>query len=27
MRRAAMRGAARWIVERQENDGCWGGIQ
>ncbi len=19
--------AARWIVERQENDGCWGGIQ
>ncbi|MEN3583435.1 squalene--hopene cyclase [Streptomyces sp. ZYX-F-203] len=27
VRRAAMRGAARWIVERQENDGCWGGIQ
>ncbi|GAA2773598.1 hypothetical protein GCM10019017_17260 [Streptomyces showdoensis] len=19
--------AARWIIERQENDGCWGGIQ
>ncbi|MCF3144810.1 squalene--hopene cyclase [Streptomyces platensis] len=27
LRRAAMRSAARWIVERQENDGCWGGIQ
>ena len=27
LRRAAMRGAARWIIERQENDGCWGGIQ
>lgn len=27
LRRAAMRAAARWIVERQENDGCWGGIQ
>ncbi|UNO44339.1 squalene--hopene cyclase [Streptomyces sp. MST-110588] len=26
-RRAAMRAAARWIIERQENDGCWGGIQ
>ncbi|MFJ5673801.1 squalene--hopene cyclase [Streptomyces sp. NPDC093097] len=26
-RAAAMRSAARWIVERQENDGCWGGIQ
>ncbi|SCD92927.1 squalene-hopene/tetraprenyl-beta-curcumene cyclase [Streptomyces sp. SolWspMP-sol7th] len=22
-----MRAAATWIVERQENDGCWGGIQ
>ncbi|MFE7133591.1 squalene--hopene cyclase, partial [Streptomyces sp. NPDC057638] len=27
LRRAAMRMASRWIVERQENDGCWGGIQ
>ncbi|MYV38400.1 squalene--hopene cyclase [Streptomyces sp. SID1328] len=27
VRRAAMNAAARWIVERQENDGCWGGIQ
>ncbi|MCF6525860.1 squalene--hopene cyclase [Streptomyces sp. JJ36] len=27
LRRAALRDAARWIVERQENDGCWGGIQ
>lgn len=27
LRRSAMRTAARWIVERQENDGCWGGIQ
>ncbi|QKW10241.1 squalene--hopene cyclase [Streptomyces sp. NA04227] len=27
LRRAAMRAAAQWIVERQENDGCWGGIQ
>ncbi|MFJ9848253.1 squalene--hopene cyclase [Streptomyces sp. NPDC101150] len=27
LRRAAMRSAARWIIERQENDGCWGGIQ
>ncbi|MFF4097186.1 squalene--hopene cyclase [Streptomyces sp. NPDC001834] len=27
LRRAAMNNAARWIVERQENDGCWGGIQ
>ncbi|MCK7622719.1 squalene--hopene cyclase [Streptomyces sp. RS10V-4] len=26
-RAAAMRAAARWIIERQENDGCWGGIQ
>ncbi|MFC9489758.1 squalene--hopene cyclase, partial [Streptomyces hydrogenans] len=27
VRRTAMNTAARWIVERQENDGCWGGIQ
>ncbi|QNP66467.1 squalene--hopene cyclase [Streptomyces genisteinicus] len=27
LRRTAMNSAARWIVERQENDGCWGGIQ
>ncbi len=27
VRRMAMRSAARWIIERQENDGCWGGIQ
>ncbi|MGV9323219.1 squalene--hopene cyclase [Streptomyces sp. NPDC003660] len=27
VRRAAINSAARWIVERQENDGCWGGIQ
>ncbi|MFJ6695208.1 squalene--hopene cyclase [Streptomyces sp. NPDC091272] len=27
VRRSAMKAAARWIVERQENDGCWGGIQ
>ncbi|WP_373309030.1 squalene--hopene cyclase [Streptomyces lateritius] len=27
LRTAAMNVAARWIVERQENDGCWGGIQ
>ncbi|MCC3776357.1 squalene--hopene cyclase, partial [Streptomyces sp. UNOB3_S3] len=27
LRRAALRTATRWIVERQENDGCWGGIQ
>ncbi|MFH8988152.1 squalene--hopene cyclase [Streptomyces sp. NPDC017940] len=27
VRRAAMNRAARWIIERQENDGCWGGIQ
>ncbi|MEV6401254.1 squalene--hopene cyclase [Streptomyces sp. NPDC051907] len=27
LRRVAMNAAARWIVERQENDGCWGGIQ
>ncbi|MGG2459976.1 squalene--hopene cyclase [Streptomyces sp. RGM 3693] len=27
LRAAAMRSAGRWIIERQENDGCWGGIQ
>ncbi|MEU5425746.1 squalene--hopene cyclase [Streptomyces olivoreticuli] len=27
LRRSALAAAARWIVERQENDGCWGGIQ
>ncbi|MFF3640958.1 squalene--hopene cyclase [Streptomyces sp. NPDC002564] len=27
LRKAAMNTAARWIIERQENDGCWGGIQ
>lgn len=27
LRGAAMRSAARWIIERQESDGCWGGIQ
>ncbi|MDV5149459.1 squalene--hopene cyclase [Streptomyces sp. SBC-4] len=27
LRGTAMNVAARWIVERQENDGCWGGIQ
>ncbi|MGW0551068.1 squalene--hopene cyclase [Streptomyces altiplanensis] len=27
LRDAAMNSAARWIIERQENDGCWGGIQ
>ncbi|MEU3756306.1 squalene--hopene cyclase [Streptomyces olivoreticuli] len=27
LRRSALDAAARWIVERQENDGCWGGIQ
>ncbi len=27
LRRVAMKAAARWIIERQENDGCWGGIQ
>ncbi|MEU4209572.1 squalene--hopene cyclase [Streptomyces sp. NPDC026206] len=27
LRRAALDAAARWIIERQENDGCWGGIQ
>ncbi|WP_218782204.1 squalene--hopene cyclase [Streptomyces sp. BR123] len=27
LRAAAVATAARWIIERQENDGCWGGIQ
>ncbi|MET9567498.1 squalene--hopene cyclase [Streptomyces tauricus] len=27
LRRAAMNSVARWITERQENDGCWGGLQ
>ncbi|MCP3818287.1 squalene--hopene cyclase [Streptomyces sp. A3M-1-3] len=27
LRRTALNAAARWIIERQENDGCWGGIQ
>ncbi|WP_406864074.1 squalene--hopene cyclase [Streptomyces sp. HUAS MG47] len=27
LRGTAIDTAARWIVERQENDGCWGGIQ
>ncbi|MEV6652121.1 squalene--hopene cyclase [Streptomyces sp. NPDC051219] len=27
LRGTAMNVAARWIIERQENDGCWGGIQ
>src|SRR6266545_2351521 len=27
LRRLAMRRAARWIIERQEADGGWGGIQ
>ncbi|MEU2080684.1 squalene--hopene cyclase [Streptomyces albus] len=27
LRRAAVKEASRWIIERQENDGCWGGIQ
>ncbi|XCM83924.1 squalene--hopene cyclase [Kitasatospora sp. HUAS MG31] len=27
LRRIALGRAARWIVERQESDGCWGGIQ
>ncbi|MFJ3697098.1 squalene--hopene cyclase [Streptomyces sp. NPDC090052] len=27
LRKVAMNAAARWIIERQENDGCWGGIQ
>jgi squalene-hopene/tetraprenyl-beta-curcumene cyclase len=27
VRRAALRRCAEWIIARQENDGCWGGIQ
>jgi squalene-hopene/tetraprenyl-beta-curcumene cyclase len=27
VRRAALRRCAEWIVARQEQDGCWGGIQ
>ncbi|MEV6104838.1 squalene--hopene cyclase [Streptomyces sp. NPDC051940] len=27
LRRAARKRAADWIIQRQENDGCWGGIQ
>ncbi|MFD9434381.1 squalene--hopene cyclase [Streptomyces sp. NPDC060002] len=27
LRGAALNSAARWIIERQENDGAWGGIQ
>ncbi len=27
LRRTALGLCARWIIERQENDGCWGGIQ
>ncbi|MFC4034653.1 squalene--hopene cyclase [Streptomyces polygonati] len=27
VRRSAMNACARWIIERQEADGCWGGIQ
>ncbi|MEU8713379.1 squalene--hopene cyclase [Streptomyces sp. NPDC048663] len=27
LRGSALRSAGRWIVERQENDGAWGGIQ
>ncbi|MGS2591488.1 squalene--hopene cyclase [Streptomyces hebeiensis] len=27
LRRLAVQTAARWIIERQENDGCFGGIQ
>ncbi len=27
VRRAAIERAERWIIERQEADGCWGGIQ
>ncbi|MFG3027741.1 squalene--hopene cyclase [Streptomyces sp. NPDC048253] len=27
LRGAALNAAARWIIERQENDGAWGGIQ
>ncbi len=27
IRRAALRRCAKWIIARQEQDGCWGGIQ
>jgi squalene-hopene/tetraprenyl-beta-curcumene cyclase len=27
LRRAALKASGNWIVERQEADGCWGGIQ
>lgn len=27
LRRTALKACARWIIERQEDDGCWGGIQ
>ena len=27
VRRAALRRCADWIIARQEQDGCWGGIQ
>ncbi|MEU9799203.1 squalene--hopene cyclase [Streptomyces sp. NPDC051000] len=27
LREAAMAAAGRWILDRQESDGCWGGIQ
>jgi squalene-hopene/tetraprenyl-beta-curcumene cyclase len=27
LRRAALRRAVRWVLDRQEADGCWGGIQ
>ncbi|MEU1630124.1 squalene--hopene cyclase [Streptomyces sp. NPDC020096] len=27
LRRTALGTCSRWIIERQENDGCWGGIQ
>src|SRR4029077_5718243 len=27
VRRAALRRCAEWIIARQEQDGCWGGIQ
>ncbi len=27
LRRAALRRCAEWIIARQEQDGCWGGIQ
>ena len=27
IRQAALRRCAEWIIARQENDGCWGGIQ